>query len=273
MPSLILVFPGLLLSVSPTLPTSLPPNLSNQITESATALDSLLRSDVIEYLAIEKAIATFSEHLENEKTQNFTLAIAASFRILDHAYDRLDVISARCATKQTRRLIFFILALIRDFNLVGKERIFVCRMESLLAVLESCTESSFFQLVMGVIMSGIDFPAGGICLNGAGRALFEFVNATEFGVSDWDLLLLFAIWGQQMGSVARVDKEAMCGFSERMMKNRAKWDVQLKQYYCWLVKNVKCDGVGEEELAELLGSEECRAFLVQTEQVIGSTEL
>jgi hypothetical protein len=254
-------------------PPSLSPTTIALVNKTARGLDSLLVSDLIEYKAIEQAIATFTEFLSNTTTQNVTLEMATSYHILEHAYDSLDLMSSRCTAKPSRRLTFFLLALIRDFYLVGKERAFICRMESLLAVLESCKEPTFFKLVLGVIMASIDFPAGGLCLTGAGPGLFTFVNGTDFGLNDWDLLSLFSIWAEQMSQIAPPDKAAMCEMSDRMMRNRAKWNVELKQYYCWMAKNVQCPSMIASELDLLFESAECRDFLKKTERVIDPSEL
>jgi hypothetical protein len=241
------------------------------INATAQRLNALLTSDMIEYRAIEEAAASFTDYLGNATTRRFTVAVANQSRLLERAYDFVDLVSARCQAKPVRRVVFLLLSLIREFTLVGKERAFVCRMPVLIGVVESCADTNFFKLIVAVIVASIDLPAGGLCLNGAGPGLFAFVNTTEFGAVEWEILSIYAIWADQMAEIAPPDRGAMCALSDRMFRNRAKWDAELNKYYCWLAKNVRCPGVSDRELAELCASAECAEFLRQTDKIVDGT--
>jgi hypothetical protein len=192
------------------------------------------------------------------------------YDLMHQVYNRLDLINVRCDEKRMRRLIFFLLTFIRVSTLVGKGEVFVCRMESLVGVIDGCQDSNIYKLVLAVIMNSIDFEEGALCLTGSASSLYQFIETTPFGLNDWDLLSLFAIWADQMSGIMEDDKLAMCAMSDRMMKNRAKWDIQLKQYYCWFAKSIRCSGMSDAELDGLFESKECREFLSETEKKIRS---
>jgi hypothetical protein len=227
-----------------------------------------LTDDLLEDRVMTKSLASFSDFLGNETTQFAALRATKEFRLVEHAYNRLDFISGRCREKRFRRLVLFVLSFLREVNLVGKNQTFVCRMQSLLDVVETCGDVTAFRLVIALIITTIDFPAGGLCLKGAAEGLFAFVNTTEFGSADWDLLSLFAIWSEQMTGIPNNDRNAMCEMVDRMTRNRRKWDLQIKQYYCWLAKNIRCLGTDKRQLAEDLASPECKQFIATTDRVI-----
>jgi hypothetical protein len=249
-------------------PPGLTPELEADVVKSAHAFIESLTDDIIEDVIIAKTLASFSDFLGNATTQRAALEAARHFRLVKSAYDRLDLISGRCREKRLRRLVFFVLSFLREINLVGKNATFICKMESLLGVIESCQDVTAFRLVIAVIMTTVDFPAGGLCLSGAAEGLFAFVSTTEFGAADWDLLSLFAIWSSQMTGIPGRDRNAMCAMAERMVRNREKWDEQIQQYYCWLASNVRCPAMSDAQLAELFATRECKEFLATTNTVI-----
>ena len=237
-----------------------------QAKKRARAIQYILTDDLLEDRAMFDHIQQFIDDLINETTKNYTIDEAKKQNLMKLAYDRLDLISNRCPETHIRRVLFYLLSLIREMIIVGRQPIFNCRMQELINVIESCGDVKAFELVMHVIMVGIEFPKGGLCLQSYGRPLFNFVNTLDYGSQDWQLLSLYAIWADRIGGIREDDLEAMCLMLGRQIKNRALWDIETKQQFCWLASRIPgCISLNSFDLQKELNSRECIDFLKATQ--------
>ena len=239
--------------------------LRAQAKKRARAIRHFLTDDILEDREMFDHFQHFIDDLINATTKNITIDECKNENLMKLAYNRLDLISNRCSETHIRRVIFYLLSLIREMIIVGREPIFECRMQELINVIESCGDIKAFELVMNVIMMSVDFQKGGLCLQSYGRPLFNFVNTLDYGKQDWQLMSLFSIWAERMGGLREDDLEAMCLMLGRQVKNRALWDIDIKQQFCWLASHIPgCVTLKAINLEKELSSPECVDFLKTT---------
>jgi len=245
--------------------TGLKKDIVKQRTEE---LRDLFLSDYLDESLYVEALARFSEHLNNETTMNYTIRLASKLDLFNLAINRADLVGPRCSQKNFKRLIFYLYSFARELVLIGQEKVFKCRMESILNTIKDCSDSGVFKLTMYLVITSINIPAGGLCLVGSAPTLTTFVSKLPFGVLDWMLLSIYSIWAERMNVIAPNDQEAMCIFIGRLIENRAFWDEDIKTHFCWISKYLKCHQFDKINMKELISSPECVNFLKMSEQII-----
>jgi hypothetical protein len=140
-------------------------------------------------------------------------------------------------------------------------------MKTLINTMMECRDPQVSKLCMYVMVSSINFEKGGLCFQGSAQALAEEATRYPFGVIDWEILSIFAIWSDRMDKILEVDRSGMCKHVERLINNRAHWDDEIKTHFCWLYKNIKCHEFDKINMDELLRTPKVIDFLKMTEQV------
>ena len=170
-------------------------DLEKEILNITHELKKALESDVIVDENILNGIVKFNEYLVNETVQNFVLKLAHDNELITLAFDRIDLLSLKCSEKRILRLTFFLISFIRENFIVGKQYLFKCRISTLLNLIHDCDNPTFFQLIISMIMTTLDFKEGGLCLNGAAESFYNYIDDLDYGPYDWDFIIIICNMG------------------------------------------------------------------------------